>query len=374
MKLLLLDMDGVLLQPNGYHEALQENVRLWGRALGFGNVVLSRDSIYRFESAGVSAEWVSGSLCVALMMIERWKQDPDMPIPSSLVIAEDEVPLPTPDFDNFSKELLAVSDHHRPVELAVGLLESRCSSPEQVAALRRLIEAATSFEASLLHRIQQELVLGSERMQDVYGVTPTLETEGYLLTRDRAALTSKHVTTLLEWMGQEGHGAALMTNRPTRWPGGPGGSPEAELGLQLLGLETLPFAGMGAASWLAEQQGLQTEALLKPHAAHALAAIRLALGEGELQSLSAVHALLIANVVDDGWRSLDGASIIVLEDSANGCLSATAAAGVLAKAGLHLNVRLYGVARSASKRDVLSGLGAGLYADSGDALLDAMRC
>ena len=374
MELLLLDMDGVLLHPNGYHEALRDNVRMWADALGFEGADLSRDAIHFFESAGVSAEWVSGSMCVGLMMVERWKHEPALQIPSSLHPLRSPVLRRSPDFGNFAREVLDASDHRRPVETGIRLLESRCATREQAVQLRQLVESATSFQHSPFHRIQQELVLGSELMRDVYGVEPVLDSRGYLLTRDRPAVSENCRAQLLAWRGHAGQEAVVMTNRPTRAPDGKRGSPEAELGLQLLGLEALPVAGMGAVNWLAEKAGLTAEARLKPHAAHALAAIRLSTGEGMAASLTAVAALLDEGEVDAGWRALDGASITVLEDSVNGCLSALDAGERLRKAGIEVAINLVGVAESGAKRRVLDGLGASLYASSEAALQAARVC
>ena len=45
MKILLFDMDGVLLEPNGYHLALKETVRLVSRSMGFEDFLLSDQDI-----------------------------------------------------------------------------------------------------------------------------------------------------------------------------------------------------------------------------------------------------------------------------------------------------------------------------------------
>ena len=51
-KILLFDMDGVLLEPGGYHKALTETVRLIGESLGYKNVELTPADIAAFEAAG----------------------------------------------------------------------------------------------------------------------------------------------------------------------------------------------------------------------------------------------------------------------------------------------------------------------------------
>ncbi|UCD42996.1 MAG: hypothetical protein JSV69_05180, partial [Chloroflexota bacterium] len=68
MDILLFDMDGVLIKPLAYHRALQETVRLAGIATGFGEVLLSEDQIADFEAIGISSEWHSSALCMAVMV------------------------------------------------------------------------------------------------------------------------------------------------------------------------------------------------------------------------------------------------------------------------------------------------------------------
>ena len=68
MNLLLFDMDGVLLQPRGYHLALQRTVDIISRMMGFGEYLLSDEAIAQFEALGISSEWHSSALCTALWM------------------------------------------------------------------------------------------------------------------------------------------------------------------------------------------------------------------------------------------------------------------------------------------------------------------
>ena len=84
MKILLLDMDGVLLAPWGYHKALQETVKLVAQTLGFGNKTLSDEDIAAFEAVGITNEWDSSAISIALMLMEVWRHDPDVAYPSTI--------------------------------------------------------------------------------------------------------------------------------------------------------------------------------------------------------------------------------------------------------------------------------------------------
>jgi FMN phosphatase YigB (HAD superfamily) len=84
MKILLFDMDGVLLDPLGYHKALIETVRLVSRSMGFDDFILSDKDIAQFEALGISSEWDSSALCAALLVIDAGQNDQEFRLPTSL--------------------------------------------------------------------------------------------------------------------------------------------------------------------------------------------------------------------------------------------------------------------------------------------------
>lgn len=71
MDILLFDMDGVLVNPRGYHRALHETVRLAGISTGIGAVDLEDEQVTQFEALGISSEWHSSALCMAVMVLEK---------------------------------------------------------------------------------------------------------------------------------------------------------------------------------------------------------------------------------------------------------------------------------------------------------------
>ena len=83
MKILLFDMDGVLLESLGYHMALQETVRIMAKALGFGDLTLSADDIAAFEAGGINKEWDEAAICTALLLEAVWKLDPKRILPGT---------------------------------------------------------------------------------------------------------------------------------------------------------------------------------------------------------------------------------------------------------------------------------------------------
>ena len=52
-EIIIFDIDGVLLEAHGYHQALQDTVRMGAQEMGF-DVELSNEDVARFEGMGIS--------------------------------------------------------------------------------------------------------------------------------------------------------------------------------------------------------------------------------------------------------------------------------------------------------------------------------
>ncbi|MEJ2562719.1 MAG: hypothetical protein P8Z42_08515, partial [Anaerolineales bacterium] len=152
----------------------------------------------------------------------------------------------------------------------------------------------------------QELILGSQVFCELYGLDASAPSDGYLLTLDVPALDKRQTRRLLDWIAQRDHYAAVFTNRPSMPLGDFFDTPEAELGLKLVGLEGVPMVGHGSLAWMAREHGLSMDALLKPSPVHVLTALRCALGESIESALRSAASLVLDAVVDADWAVLDG--------------------------------------------------------------------
>lgn len=367
MRILLFDLDGVLLEPRGYHKALRETAALVGRWLGYRRVNLTREDIELFESVDVTSEWDSAAICAALLLRGLWTISPDVMLPSTPPIprlpAHD---LPTPNFQAFFRsEQMAPVSGTPPTLLAERSLlsDGRDYTQAQVAALRGMLRGARQINGSLSHRLFQELVLGTQVFRDAYRTQPLLPSRGGLLARDRPMLPATARERLLVWLEKTDHHAAVFTNRPSRGPPGAFLVPEAELGLAAAELEQLPLVGRGGLAWLEEQRGLAPDSLLKPSAAHALAALRRATGEPLEAALQAAAALTLDEQGNAGWRVFAGAEVSVFEDSVKGLHSIRAAQGRLARLGVIFQPILIGATKSPRKRRGLEAAGAQVFYD-----------
>lgn len=374
MKIALFDMDGVLLASYGYHRALQDTVRLAAQGLGLMDTTLSLDDIAAFESVGVTSEWDEAAIGLALLQLAAWqdggaaqadRQRPDFTGPD----------VSGPDFSGFALSMNREEfQAPGPLERAARAIQPLLAGlePARREHLLAMIANARQPQASRTHRLFQELVLGSQEYQRLYSLDPEFNIESYLLVHDISHLDARLYAGLDTWLQQPGHAAAIMTSRPNRPPAGLFGTPEAELGAQLVGLSRLPVAGWGGISWLAAEHAIDPQSILKPHAVHALAAVQMALGVDVETALRRAYALSRSAVGDgDGWSSLNGAEILVFEDSPVGLQSGKSAQAVLAAAGVNTSLSLYGISPHPLKQRTLAAAGGEVHKSLAEAFQSA---
>lgn len=148
--------------------------------------------------------------------------------------------------------------------------------------------------------------------------------------------------------------AGILTNRPSSTPPEYLSSPEAELGINLIGLQDLPYIGSGILGWFAVNQcQLSDHHFLKPNLVHALTLIQRCLGNSLIESLASAVALWKKQGSRSDWEKLDQSRIVVFEDSVKGLISAVSACELLKEQGLSIDLKLIGVSDNSIKRKVL---------------------
>jgi len=360
--ILLFDMDGVLLEPRGYHRALQETVQTIGESLGFKNPQLSQKEIYAFEAAGITSEWDSAALILGLMMKEIWQTQPEMNPPETLTSTpKGNRTRQTPDWRAFLTKLDKREETQRtPRERAADVLKKDLSSDKQ-AMIENLVAGAHEARRSITHRTFQEFVLGSKRFQKVYQLQPQLNCRSYLEQFDRPLLSSQSSQKLSDWLTKGGQSSAILTNRPSRPLEDHFSTPEAEMGAALVGLEDLPVIGHGEMAWLAEEREQPLDDIRKPSPVHALAALLVSLGTPKLQALLASQQLVYDKHAGEIWQNLHKSTVYVFEDTPPGFQSARSAQKILDRAGFDLELSLIGIAVDEEKGVALKNLGGEVY-------------
>lgn len=373
-RLLLFDLDDVLLFSEGYRASLRGAVGYLGRRLGYPDVPLSGTDIEAFEAFGLTAEWDSATVCFSLLLSQLWEQFPEFEVAQT---GEWQPPpphvLPPPDFQTFISGLPTPGAGPtwalEAAELGI-LLRSPFLSSRQRRFLSDLLGNTRKFSHSPIHRLIQEFNLGSRRFAEIYGVQPRLTVESTLLMYDRPRLDETSRRKLKTWVSEPTRRAVVFTNRPSSAPRGAFDPPEAELGLEASGLADLRIIGGGGLAWISQRRGLGSGDLLKPSPVHALAAFRMALGDSVERALETAAGLALDGKMDQAWTGLDKTDLFVFEDSAKGLRSAQAATAILKDHGVSLRTFFYGVSESQPKRAALSAAGASLF----DSIQCALAC
>lgn len=359
MDILLFDMDGVLVKPWGYHRALKETVRLASIATGFGEVQLGDDQIAQFEALGISSEWHSSALCMAVMLLNiqagmvRKNENSQS---NGLNLADL--------FEAIAVQPMRNSAIHRG-QAAVEQLAIEYNVPVDLVV--DSISESESIQSSPTLNWFQELILGSENYAKIYQKKPQFQVSSYLNLYDEPQLDESKADKILMWAEGSDHGAAIMTNRPSHGPSNFAGMPDAEMGSRLVGLAALPVVGKGELLWLAAHTGQKVENISKPVWKHAMAAILVASGLPEEESLK-----FICEKPEDWDNStimkLHNSRVTVFEDTPSGFLAAQEASELLNNLDIKVEVKKIGITGELDKQAALSAQSATVYPDINQAL------
>lgn len=377
MRVLLLDMDGVLVLPRGYRAAILETMKWFYRRWGWHAPLPEEGDIAAFEAHGITSEWDMVPLMLAWVAEAFLRDHPPEALPP--LVPEDEARrvrhavLPPPfrllpprvtaflraDRDPASAVYLALKTQPEATpfprlahtEWAEGLL----------AHTREVLRAPTT-------RLFQQFALGSRGFEETYGVPPEVRTPSLLVREDVPLLKPEAAAAL--WAGHRTGRwrMAVFTRRPTRPEGaGLGFPPEAELVLERIGLPEVPILGQGHLALWAARRGLYYEAWMKPAPTHVLAALLVALDVPWEDALDAAYRAF----TQGRWADLPLPRVLditVLEDAAVGIQAVQKIITTLREQGWNVQGHFYGLAEDATKRKALEQVGAQIVPDPNTAL------
>jgi hypothetical protein len=339
-RILLLDADGVMVQPAGYRAALRSTVNYFIDT----PLALEEDSLAELERRQITSEWDMAPLLIAAYWndILGRQSMPDLPTDVNSAAREikrrRKVNAPThviiPDFHLQQGKYPARSAY-----------EAECF-PYLLGELRMdLLTGSRSVQKSPTTRIVQHYTLGSKHFEETYNLPAEVETESLLLKYDRSPITDEVRVKLR----QEGNHLVGFTNRPSGPPremghGMDGYPPEAEFALELAGLEDIPMIAHGRLKYLASQHDLDAATLEKPSPFHALAAVLAAWTGDELTALQAANHWYETQSLNGKFVSLPRTfELIVVEDTLGGVRSVLAAGEILKASGFNVTVRPFGL-------------------------------
>lgn len=337
-RIILLDIDGVLVQPLGYRAALRATVQYF---IG-SDLEIEENLIIDLEKRGIISEWDMAPLLIASFWNSILHQQPMQNLPDDVSAAAREIQSQRRVDGSIYVPVFDLVEGQYPAQTAyeAGLFSS---IPERLR--KNLLTETRDVHKSHPMRILQHFTLGSEYFIETYNLQADFETESFLLKHDRSNL-DVNIRAALQ---RDGNKLVAFTARPSRPPREITDSllnyaPEAELALELVGLNEIPLIAFGKLEYIAAKHGLDPAKLIKPSPFQALAATLAAWTEDELFALEATCEWRNTGVITGGFNKLPRSfELIVVEDTMGGVRSTQAIGEIFDRAGFDVAVRVFGL-------------------------------
>lgn len=392
---ILFDLDGVLVQPGGYRAAVRETLNYFTQQMGLPSLAPDDETIAIFEAQGIICEWDMIPITLAVMLeAAAARLDGKLSL-NSLQAASDSLRgISLEDFQvDYAPVLRQLGQYtcvgEAPAESLLALCESgqgREIFPRlsKQGVLRELFTNTRRPDSSRTTHVFQTYVLGDEVFTEAMGLPAEVQTESLLARHDRPLLAPEIRDRLLVMRDEGLLRMAAYTARPSL-PLGESAerlvvfTPEAEMALNLVGLETIPVMGSGQMGEAAWKLGEREDRLTKPAPYHALAAAVAAWTGNRLSALTWIQQVFnyferggTLPTLDTGAGSLPAQlELHVFEDSPSGLSGGKEAARMLSKLGVDVQVKLWGVSPHPEKAEALARVGAQVFADVNQALAAA---
>ncbi|HKI55334.1 MAG TPA: hypothetical protein VJ987_14505 [Anaerolineales bacterium] len=337
-RIILLDIDSVLVEPLGYRAALRATVQHF---IG-SDIYIDEDLLTSLETRGISSEWDMVPLIIASCWNSILVQQPMQNLPDDVSAAAHEIQrqrrvegsIKVPAFDNVSGKY--------PTQTAY---EAGLFSSLPKTLRKNLLTETRDVHKSHSMRTLQHFTLGSRHFSETYNMPAEIETESFLLKYDRSNVDDKIRARLL----QGDNLLAAFTARPSHPPREIkdqlfGYAPEAELALELVGMKDIPLIAFGKLEYIAAQHGIDPATLVKPSPFQALAATLAAWTGDELSALEAAYEWHSIGKLNEIFNDLPKSfELIVVEDTMGGIRSVSKAGEILRNAGFDVTIRAFGL-------------------------------
>lgn len=341
---LALDVDGVLIRPIAYRQAVISTITFFGEQLGVdprGFMIEDRNpklgrNMSSFEAAGIHDPWDVCAITVSLMRLK--KEGVDVSNGEAL------------------EAFLDSSDpQSHPPDIILGWLKSKYRLETEVmqditAFLSRTRDPLSNKVTSVF----QEYVLGREIFEVTYD-KPSLTgaEESLIRTRDQS-LIDDHGRSEIGRISQQGGRVVVYTGRPGLPPPdvqiepGEGYAPEAELAVARSKINPIGIVSMGSMEWLGRLTQTPVESLTKPNPTQALATILAALRERvDAQVLMDAYTWGQTGQAPQELQSFIGEEkkleLVVAEDSPSGIIAFINAKRILENQGINVKLTPIGI-------------------------------
>lgn len=391
-RIILFDVDGVLITPGGYRKALNDTIASFLQQLGQPQLQPDESVFEHFEALGITSEWdmVPLFLCMCLQALcETQQLQPDWgSLEDAIYALRGAAPITRPDFHAMQDAIGRITGGRAGVPSAsIYTARGEDGFPfprlRHAGLLAQLLTTTRDMDASPSMYLFQQHILGSELFEQRYARKASLRRENYLRTYDSIALNEQSRDLLTRRIENRDWLVSIYTARPSMPPAGVDAdhnaafSPEAEQALALVGIAGIGNCAYGKLVWLAEQVPLNGEQLLKPSPVHALAAIASFYAPEDPQAYLWAARVYQEHLAQQPLSLPDFAlpqqiTLQVFEDSPGGLKGANAAREILTALGIAVDLRLWGITASEQKKQALLAQGARVIPDINQAIALAL--
>lgn len=392
LRILLLDIDGVLVMPGGYRKSFRDTVNYFLTKFGFPGLQVDDQIAELYEYYGIPAEWDMVPLTIAAFL-EWYAENNNEPILFDSIDKINNLPKISPAVP-FRESLIRLIPEFYSVDkgqnISARTIYDHCQEAKEKSIFPKIwndpilvdiLAESLNFKRSAPFQVLETFVLGTELFEKCVGIPTEKNIPSNLFIADVPIISQQYQKKIAEENGKTLY-ATAMTARPNMLPETiikPGkivsSIPEADLAIEKLGWsENVSITGVGLLEYYEVLQGLPKDSRLKPHAFHALLGTLYAVSGTLEPSLAAMKNWDSNHSGENPFRPLlpEGAplEIAVFEDSARGVQSAAEATTVLQSFGYAVKLYKYGIITSPEKTLQLEAQNAKIVPDVNQALAD----
>jgi hypothetical protein len=387
-RVFLFDVDGVLVDPIGYRKVTAATIGYFAERMGAGERYPGDEVMEEFEARSITSEWDICALCLAGLLNAAQAAHPEDRLPGDLMEACEAIRgwgSGVPDVDTAAIAERLAFDFQTGLTFAEEAY--RLSQPGQPGPLFPRLAGHALLEQVLAHsrdvvrspvtRIFQEFAIGSKAFTETYLLPAAIQSEALLGVYDRPLL-DKDLAALVRrgWENGQIHPVAYTVRpslvRQSEKTTELACSPEAEMALEMVGLEGIPLVGYGQVCQLAQSSGLPADQIAKPSMIHALGAIGAAVTRDAARAMMDAARWAGESAAPGIFGNLPGLDITVFEDSPWSIRAVQQAGELLMGMGTPARVSAYGISRSPVKVMALLETGAVCVPDINTALRRAL--
>jgi hypothetical protein len=358
-KIILLDIDGVLVTPGGYRAALHSTLNHFAALMGVPHFDFHEEHIADLERRGIFSEWDMVPILLATAwndILSTWNE---IHLPTDVTLAAIEIGKRMNGYISHEVNIpeFAILPNIYPAE---SVLQQKCFPFIPKNLRESLLRNSRNVYFSATTRLFQHFSLGSKTFSETYNLPAEIETESLLQSHDVSNLNQSILNKLI----QPNLYLASITARPSAPPKDVdtsriGYAPEAEKALELAGLPNIPLIGYGRLEYIAKLHEIEPSSLLKPAPVHALAGTLAAYTGDEWGALQAAVDWQQTGKLNNVFSQLPNSfELIVVEDTMGGIGSVQSAGEIFQKAGFDVNIKMIGLTSgSKSKASVFEKAG-----------------